>query len=62
MKNLDLPKDNKDKRYNVAIPINSWSVKGIFRLPHNPSGIVLFAHGTGSGRHSPRNNIGSKNI
>ena len=24
-------------------------------MPENPKGLVLFAHGSGSGRHSPRN-------
>ncbi len=56
VKNLDVPKDNKDKKYTVTIPINGVSVEGILRVPHNPRGIVLFAHGSGSGRHSPRNN------
>lgn len=56
VKNLDVPKDNKDKKYIVTIPINEMSVEGILRVPHNPRGIVLFAHGSGSGRHSPRNN------
>lgn len=57
MKNLDVPKDNKDKKYNVNIPINGVAVEGVLRIPHNPRGIVLFAHGSGSGRHSPRNNF-----
>lgn len=29
---------------------------GLLRVPANAKGIVLFAHGSGSGRHSPRNN------
>lgn len=57
MKNLDVPKDNRDKKYPVAIPINEVSVEGILRIPHNPRGLVLFVHGSGSGRHSPRNNF-----
>lgn len=28
---------------------------GCLFLPENPRGVVLFAHGSGSGRHSPRN-------
>lgn len=51
VKNLDVPKDNKDKKYTVTIPINKVSVEGILRVPHNPRGIVLFAHGSGSGRN-----------
>ncbi len=57
VKNLDVPKDNKDKKYTVTIPVNDVTVEGILRVPHNPRGIVLFAHGSGSGRHSPRNNF-----
>jgi putative phosphoribosyl transferase len=30
-------------------------LEGILELPHNPSGIVVFSHGSGSGRRSPRN-------
>lgn len=57
MKNLDVPKDNRDKKYMVTIHINKIFVEGILRIPHNPHGIVLFAHGSGSGRYSPRNNF-----
>lgn len=57
MKNLDTPKDNRDKNFTVAIPVNNVFVEGILRVPHNPRGIVLFAHGSGSGRYSPRNNF-----
>ena len=48
MKNLDVPKDNKDKRLTVSIPLNGLFTEGILRVPHNPRGIVLFAHGSGS--------------
>ena len=57
MKNLDALKDNKDKKYNVNITINGVTVEGVLRIPHNPRGVVLFAHGSGSGRHSTRNNF-----
>ncbi len=56
MKNLDTPKDNLDKKYTVDVPTDGSSVKGVLRIPHMPRGIVLFVHGSGSGRHSPRNN------
>jgi putative phosphoribosyl transferase len=32
------------------------SLAGILGVPANPTGIVIFAHGSGSGRMSPRNN------
>lgn len=57
VKNLSMPKDNRDKKYTVTIPVNGVFVEGILRIPHNPRGIVLFAHGSGSGRYSPRNNF-----
>ncbi len=31
-------------------------IEGLLEIPHNPAGVVLFAHGSGSSRHSPRNN------
>jgi putative phosphoribosyl transferase len=30
-------------------------LEGVLELPDHPSGIVVFSHGSGSGRHSPRN-------
>lgn len=55
MKNLDTPKDNRDQRIIISIPEENKFMEGILRIPHNPRGIVLFAHGSGSGRNSPRN-------
>lgn len=57
MKNLDTPKDNRDKNYTITVPLNGFKTEGILRIPHNPRGIVLFAHGSGSSRNSPRNNF-----
>src|SRR5689334_20380255 len=31
------------------------TLEGLLNIPYNPIGIILFAHGTGSSRHSPRN-------
>jgi putative phosphoribosyl transferase len=39
----------------LEIPIGEVILKGSLGLPKNPKGIVLFAHGSGSSRHSPRN-------
>src|SRR5437764_13266073 len=39
----------------VHIKAGELTLAGDLALPHDPSGIVLFAHGSGSGRHSPRN-------
>lgn len=39
----------------VAIPVAGPTLPGHLRVPDGAPGIVLFAHGSGSGRHSPRN-------
>jgi putative phosphoribosyl transferase len=40
----------------VKIKSDGMHMEGMLELPERPLGIVLFAHGSGSGRHSPRNN------
>ncbi|RJG27456.1 dienelactone hydrolase family protein [Massilia cavernae] len=40
----------------VSIPIDGEYVEGLLALPGGARGIILFAHGSGSGRLSPRNN------
>ena len=39
----------------VRIPVGSARLYGDLGLPAQPGGLVLFAHGSGSGRHSARN-------
>ena len=38
------------------IPVGQVHIEGMLELPVNVMGIVLFAHGSGSSRHSKRNN------
>ena len=40
----------------VHIPAGNATVEGMLEIPDAASGLVLFAHGSGSSRHSPRNN------
>ena len=40
----------------IDIPIGRISLKGRFTLPEQATGVVLFSHGSGSSRKSPRNN------
>jgi putative phosphoribosyl transferase len=40
---------------DVQIPANSIQLEGELKVPSSATGIVLFAHGSGSSRHSPRN-------
>jgi putative phosphoribosyl transferase len=39
----------------VRVPVASVTLEGNLGVPEGARGVVLFAHGSGSGRHSPRN-------
>lgn len=39
----------------VSVRLGSITLQGNLDIPDSAQGIVLFAHGSGSGRHSPRN-------
>ena len=41
----------------VQIPIDSIKLEGSLALPRQAQGLVVFAHGSGSSRFSPRNNF-----
>jgi putative phosphoribosyl transferase len=40
----------------VHIPDGPARIEGMLDIPDHATGLVLFAHGSGSSRHSPRNN------
>ncbi|MBU1225127.1 MAG: alpha/beta hydrolase [Gammaproteobacteria bacterium] len=40
----------------VYIPAGPITIEGMLEIPDRAAGLVLFAHGSGSSRHSPRNN------
>lgn len=44
------------RRDLVKIDAGAAVLEGMLELPASPLGVVLFAHGSGSSRHSPRNN------
>ena len=39
----------------VSVPAGSVVLEGALALPPRPRGVVVFSHGSGSGRFSPRN-------
>src|SRR5919202_2177909 len=39
----------------VRVPADTVVLEGNLAVPDSARGVVLFAHGSGSGRHSPRN-------
>lgn len=42
---------------NEKIQIGSLTLEGSLIIPENALGLVIFVHGSGSSRHSPRNNF-----
>jgi putative phosphoribosyl transferase len=40
---------------DIVIPVRGAQLEGILALPSAPRGLVVFAHGSGSSRHSSRN-------
>jgi putative phosphoribosyl transferase len=44
------------------IPSGQITLEGELNVPVGASGVVLFAHGSGSSRHSPRNQFVARTI
>src|SRR5271169_6890090 len=49
-----------NQEITVRIPVNGVVVEGNLTVPPDAKGIVLFAHGSGSSRFSPRNQYVAK--
>jgi dienelactone hydrolase len=45
------------KEQTVHIPVDGVTLEGALAIPTNAQGLVLFVHGSGSSRFSPRNNF-----
>ena len=50
----NMSKTNTENRY-VRILSTGVQLEGILSVPENARGLVVFVHGSGSSRHSPRN-------
>lgn len=48
--------------HRVTITSDALFLEGILGLPSGSNGIVVFAHGSGSGRFSPRNNFVARHL
>jgi putative phosphoribosyl transferase len=48
--------------HNIKITKGKLVLEGILGLPIEPRGVVVFAHGSGSGRLSPRNNFVARHL
>lgn len=56
----DPPVIAEEDETDVAVRVNSLRLEGVLHLPRNCVGVVLFAHGSGSSRFSPRNRYVAK--
>lgn len=45
----------RTEEHTVRVPAGQAVLEGSIAIPHDAEGIILFAHGSGSSRHSPRN-------
>jgi putative phosphoribosyl transferase len=52
----------KKDTQEVQIPSGEINITGELNIPLNAAGVVLFAHGSGSSRHSPRNQLVARTI
>jgi len=55
MGNAATPRALSARETSVTVPAGTVTLEGTFALPEGANGIILFAHGSGSSRHSPRN-------
>jgi dienelactone hydrolase len=51
-----------DKEQLVHIPVDGVSLEGALAVPAQATGLVLFVHGSGSSRFSPRNNFVAREL
>ena len=49
-------------RHKVIIPADRRKLEGVLTVPGDASGVVAFAHGSGSSRHSPRNQFVAREL
>src|SRR5687767_13841944 len=52
----------QEQEQSVTISSEAISLSGFLGIPSKPKGVVLFAHGTGSGRLSPRNRFVAQHL
>ena len=51
-----------DQERTVSMSLGGGVHEGILGLPETPRGLVVFAHGSGSSRHSPRNQFVARQL
>jgi dienelactone hydrolase len=51
-----------ERRTAVKVPVGDQALEGDLTIPPGAQGLVLFAHGSGSSRHSPRNQLVARTL
>src|SRR6476661_3192168 len=46
----------------TPVTVGPHHLQGLLGMPTKPGGVVIFAHGSGSGRFSPRNNYVARRL
>lgn len=59
---MSLPTEFQAETRDVTIPVGKRRLGGRLTLPPDAAGVVLFAHGSGSGRFSPRNQFVAEHL
>jgi len=55
-------RDAQSEEKLVHIPVDGVTLEGALEIPSGAKGLVLFAHGSGSSRFSPRNNFVAREL
>jgi putative phosphoribosyl transferase len=50
------------REMRIDLPLDDATLEGYLTIPNNSRGLVIFAHGSGSSRHSPRNRSVAKRL
>ncbi|MDR6978478.1 putative phosphoribosyl transferase [Streptomyces sp. 3330] len=56
------PRHGGPEDLDVDVPAGTAVLRGHLTLPEDAAGVVLFAHGSGSSRHSPRNRFVARGL
>jgi putative phosphoribosyl transferase len=60
---MDMTQGWSNKTYTVTVPVEEGiTVEGNLNFPDNARSVVLFAHGSGSSRFSPRNQLVARQL
>jgi putative phosphoribosyl transferase len=59
---VESPVQPQASEQGVEIGTAGVTLAGDLAIPHHARGVVLFAHGSGSGRHSPRNRFVARGL